>query len=196
MSLNYDALSSVTPFYYKFSFSEIKAYYERIINESYGDMIIYFIPSLTGTNISLDEFSYLFENPKVLGVKFTSPDFFTLERIKRRFKDKLLFSGFDEMTLGALAMGADGSIGSTFNLIGDKVVKLYNLFNEGKINKARHIQGEINDFIEEALKGDIYKVLKAILKLKGVNSYDMKFPFSPITKEIEDLGLEIYKKYF
>ncbi|MYL58897.1 N-acetylneuraminate lyase, partial [Virgibacillus halodenitrificans] len=52
--LKYDAISAVTPFYYKFDFEEIKDYYETIINEVNNDMIIYSIPALTGVNMSLD----------------------------------------------------------------------------------------------------------------------------------------------
>jgi len=46
--LGYDSLSAVTPFYYKFSFPEIKHYYDTIIAETGNNMIVYSIPFLTG----------------------------------------------------------------------------------------------------------------------------------------------------
>ena len=47
-NLGYDALSAVTPFYYPFSFEEIKQYYFDIIEATQNKMIIYAIPDLTG----------------------------------------------------------------------------------------------------------------------------------------------------
>ena len=41
--LGYDALSAVTPFYYPFSFEEIKQYYFDIIEATQNNMIIYAI---------------------------------------------------------------------------------------------------------------------------------------------------------
>src|SRR5699024_3555404 len=60
--LGYDSLSAVTPFYYKFSFEEIKIYYETIIAETNNHMIIYAIPALTGVTMDMTQFDDLFKN--------------------------------------------------------------------------------------------------------------------------------------
>ena len=62
--LGYDALS-VTPFYYPFSFEEIKQYYFDIIEATQNNMIIYAIPDLTGVNISIEQFGELFNHEKL-----------------------------------------------------------------------------------------------------------------------------------
>ena len=85
--LGYNAISAVTPFYYKFDFEEIKNYYETIVNSVDNKLIIYSIPFLTGVNMSLEQFAELFKNEKIIGVKFTAADFYLLERIRKRFKD-------------------------------------------------------------------------------------------------------------
>ena len=90
-NLGYKCLSAVTPFYYKFDFSEIKDYYETIVRETGNYMIIYSIPFLTGVNISLSQFAELFKNEKIIGVKFTAGDFYLLERVRKAFPDKLIF---------------------------------------------------------------------------------------------------------
>ena len=91
--LGYDSLSAVTPFYYPLSFNEIKHYYKTIIDATDNSMILYYIPFLTGVKISLDQFAELFEDEKVIGVKYTAADFYQLERFRRRFPDKLIWSG-------------------------------------------------------------------------------------------------------
>lgn len=64
--LGYDALSAVTPFYYPFTFEEIRDYYFDIIEATQNNMIIYAIPDLTGVNISIEQFSELFNHEKLL----------------------------------------------------------------------------------------------------------------------------------
>ena len=55
--------------------------------------------------------------PYVAGVKFTSSDFFQLERMKRAHPDLTIWNGYDEMLLSGLSAGADGGIGSTYNVL-------------------------------------------------------------------------------
>ena len=57
--LGYDAISAVTPFYYKFSFPEIKEYYNTIVNSCNNRMIIYSIPFLTNVNMDVSQFGEL-----------------------------------------------------------------------------------------------------------------------------------------
>ena len=102
--LGYDSLSAVTPFYYKFSFPEIKHYYDTIIAETGNNMIVYSIPFLTGVNMGIEQFGELYKNPKVLGVKFTAGDFYLLERLKKAYPNHLIWAGFDEMMLPAAAL--------------------------------------------------------------------------------------------
>lgn len=194
--LGYDALSAVTPFYYKFDFEEIKEYYNTIINSVDNKMIIYSIPFLTGVNLSVEQFEQLFENPKIIGIKFTAGDFYLLERVRSRFSDKLIFAGFDEMLLPATVLGVDGAIGSTFNINGLKAKKIFNLAKEGHIEEARRLQNETNDLITDLLKSGIYNTLKAVLTEMGVDAGYCRKPMKHQTEKQREIGKEIYDKYF
>ena len=61
---------------------------------------------------------------RFVGVKHTSNDYFALEQFKAAFPDKLVYNGYDEMLLAGLSMGADGAIGSTFNFMAEKFIKI------------------------------------------------------------------------
>lgn len=143
--LGYKCLSAVTPFYYKFDFSEIKDYYETIVRETGNYMVIYSIPFLTGVNMSLSQFGELFKNEKIIGVKFTAGDFYLLERVRKAFPDKLIFAGFDEMLLPATVLGVDGAIGSTYNVNGIRAKQIFELAKNSKIAEALEIQHTTND---------------------------------------------------
>lgn len=193
--LGYDALSAVTPFYYPFSFEEIKQYYFDIIEATQNKMIIYAIPDLTGVNISINQFEELFNNEKIVGVKYTAPNFFLLERIRKAFPDKLILSGFDEMLVQAVISGVDGAIGSTYNVNGRRARQIYDLAREGKVEEAYKIQHDTNNIIETVLSMGIYPTLKEILKTRGIDGGLPKRPFSPFNeanrKELNQL-IETY----
>ena len=181
--LGYDSLSAVTPFYYPLSFKEIKDYYETIINATDNSMILYYIPFLTGVKISLDQLAELLDNEKVIGVKYTAADFYQLERFRRRFPDKLIWSGFDEMLVQAAISGVDGAIGSTYNVNGKTSKKIFELAKEGKVEEAYELQHKANDVIEKVLELGLYQTLKEILKVKGIDAGYCKKPMKVFDPE-------------
>lgn len=189
--LGYDCLSAVTPFYYKFSFAEIKHYYDTIIAETGNNMIVYSIPFLTGVNIGVEQFGELYKNPKILGVKFTAGDFYLLERLKKAYPNHLIWAGFDEMMLSAAALGVDGAIGSTFNVNGIRARQIFELTQAGKLNEALAIQHVTNDLIEGILANGLYLTLKELLKLNGV---DAGYCREPMTAQATEKQLAVAKE--
>lgn len=194
--LGYDSLSAVTPFYYKFSFAEVKDYYNTIIENVDNQMIVYFIPFLTGVNISIEQFGELFANEKITGCKFTAGDFYLLERFRKAFPDKALFAGFDEMMLPATVLGVDGAIGSTFNVNGVRARQIFDFAREGKIKEALDVQHVTNDFITDVLKNGLYGTLKICLQEAGVDAGYCRKPMGDYTDEMIENAKKIYHKYF
>ncbi|MGX2947803.1 N-acetylneuraminate lyase [Frederiksenia canicola] len=189
--LGYDSLSAVTPFYYKFSFPEIKNFYETIIRETGSPMIVYSIPFLTGVNIGVAQFAELFENPKIIGVKFTAGDFYLLERLRKAFPNHLIYAGFDEMMLPATVLGVDGAIGSTFNVNGVRARQIFELAQQGKIKEAFEIQNVTNDLIEGILGNGLYQTIKGLLEEEGVQAGYCR---EPMTKSLTDAQKKVVKE--
>ena len=193
--LGYDAISAVTPFYYKFSFNEIKDYYNTIINSVDNRLIIYSIPFLTGVDMSVEQFGELFENEKIIGVKFTAADFYLLERLRKAYPNHLIYAGFDEMMLPATVLGVDGAIGSTFNVNGIRARQIFDLAKEGKIEEAREIQHVTNDLISAILSNGLYATLKELLKLSGVDAGYCRKPMALTTDAQVEEAKNIFDKY-
>ena len=193
--LGYDAISAVTPFYYKFSFEEIKDYYNTIINSVDNYLIIYSIPFLTGVNISVEQFGELFENERIIGVKFTAADFYLLERLRKSYPEHLIFAGFDEMMLPATVLNVDGAIGSTFNVNGIRARQIFELAKQGKIDEAFKIQNITNDLITDILGNGLYSTLKYLLQLQGMDAGYCKKPMSVITEGQKEKAKIMYEKY-
>ncbi|MEJ7220110.1 N-acetylneuraminate lyase [Staphylococcus gallinarum] len=193
--LGYDAISAVTPFYYPFSFEEIRDYYFDLIEATQNDLIIYAIPDLTGVNISIDQFESLFNHERIIGVKYTAPNFYLLERIRKAFPNKLILSGFDEMLVQAAISGVDGAIGSTYNINGKRARQIFEAVHQGNVAEAYQLQHESNDIIETVLELGIYPTLKEVLKTRGIDSGLPKKPFKPFDERHRNKLDQLIKAY-
>lgn len=195
--LGYDAISAVTPFYYKFSFEEVKQYYFDLLENIDNRLIVYSIPALTGVEIGVSQFQELFENEKIIGVKFTAADFFLLERLRKACPNHLIYSGFDEMLLPAVINNVDGAIGSTYNVNGIRSRKIMELAQAGKIQEALAVQNDTNDLIEAILDNGLYPTIKQLLQLQGCDSgsFLSRKPMASATQVQIERSKEIYDTY-
>lgn len=186
-ALGYDAISSVAPFYYKFSFEEIKNYYFRLAKATGMPMIVYHFPAFSGVSMGVKEISTFLEKDQFIGIKFTSNDFFTLEQVRAKFPDKLIYNGYDEMFLAGVSMGADGGIGSTYNFMADKFVKIHQLFENNQIAEAQALQKEANRIITLLCQIGVMQAEKEVLNQLGIPFGNCRRPFGEPTQEQKDL---------
>ncbi len=194
--LGYHAISAVTPFYYKYSFEEITHYYKTLTNAVALPFVIYVIPSLSGVSLSLEQIQNLHALPHVQAIKFTSSDMFQLEQIKRTMPQSIVFNGFDELYIAGLAMGADGAIGSTLNIQGERFIKLRECVNNGAIETARGIQNSINSLIEACTKHGFLQSLKAMLNLAGLNAGVCRTPTARLSSQALEEVEKVYTEHF
>ncbi len=194
--LGYKCLSSVTPFYYKFSFTDIKSYYKKIIEETNNNMLVYSIPMLSGVNMSEGQIGDLFNMEKVIGIKYTSSDFFLLERIRKSFPNKLIFNGFDELLIFGSVLGVDGAIGSTYNVTAPRAKAIYVNTLAGNIEEARKLQHLQNDIISKLLDIGLFQGLKELLKLEGVNAGYCREPMPKYSEDQLRKIKQLHSEYF
>ena len=183
----YDVISSVAPFYYKFSFEEIKNYYYRLADATALPMLVYHFPAFSGVNMGMNEMKQFLNDDRFIGIKYTSNDFFTMEQCKTNFPDKIVYNGFDEMFLAGLSMGANGGIGSTYNFMANKFVEIQKLFEAGDIKAAQTIQKEANHIITILCQIGVMQAEKEVLNQLGFNFGVCRHPFGEPTAEQKDL---------
>lgn len=186
-ALSYDLVSSVAPFYYKFSFAEIKEYYFRVQAAAELPMLVYHIPAFSGVNMGVAEMGQFLSDDRFAGIKYTSNDFFTMEQCKSAFPHKLVYNGYDEMFLCGLSMGADGGIGSTYNFMADKFVQIEQLFRENRIAEAQAVQQEANRIITVLCKVGVMAAEKEVLHQLGMDFGVCRHPFGQPTEEQKQL---------
>ena len=99
-----------------------------------------------------------------MGIKYTDTKLHEfqecLELDNRRFE---AVWGCDEMLLGALAVGADAAIGSTYNVMSSLYVQLIDAFQQGDVDQARCLQSRSIAAIRVMGKYQFQPALKAVL---------------------------------
>ncbi|EIY5078417.1 N-acetylneuraminate lyase [Klebsiella quasipneumoniae] len=181
----YDAVSAVTPFYYPFSFEEHCAHYQAIIESADGlPMVVYNIPALSGVKLTLDQINTLVTLPSVGALKQTSGDLFQMEQIRRAHPDLVLYNGYDEIFASGLLAGADGGIGSTYNIMGWRYQGMVAALKVGDVAKAQQLQCECNKVIDLLIKTGVFRGLKTVLHYMDVVSVPLcRKPFAPVDEK-------------
>lgn len=186
-SLGVDAIASIPPIYFKLPEHAIAAYWNDISAAApETDFIIYNIPQLAGVALTMPLFKKMLENKKVIGVKNSSMPVQDIQMFKDAGgEDFVVFNGPDEQFISGRMMGASGGIGGTYAVMPELFLKANALFEEGNFETAKAIQYDICRIIYAmcACHGNLYAVMKELLKRKGVNIGGVRAPLANIISE-------------
>jgi N-acetylneuraminate lyase len=157
------AISSLPP---QGDFSRLRDYYQRLAEHSPLPLILYYFPEgCPGTFQKVEELEEIAALPNVSGVKFTDFNLFLLQQLTRL--GRVVYNGRDEVLAAGLLMGAQGGIGSTYNLAPETYVALYQHSLRGEWEKARQLQQVLNQMIAVLVRYPFLPALKAALGSRG-----------------------------
>jgi len=179
-----DAISSIPPFYYKFSSEEYIQYYLDIASAIKLPLIPYNFPALSGVSLTGDMVKTLRKHENIIGVKFTSNDLYQLQSMRSYDPSLVIYNGFDEIYLAGLSMGANGAIGSTFNFMPEKYQEIREAYNQGDMALALKLQGIANEIIGTMhATGKMLNAHKYIIHKQGIDYGICRRPFLPLNSQ-------------
>ena len=188
-----DVVASVPPFYFGYGFEGIKSYYRDLSSSVKIPTLVYNIPVATGKGLSIKELEELMMIPGVDYLKFTDSDYFVMERVHTR-TGKFIYSGKDECFLSAISAGADGGIGTTYNFMVQKYLRIWDAHHQGKADEALKIQQSANAITEAVIGAGTIAATKYLLRLQGYDAGAARRPFMPLdAKKVENLE-KVYKE--
>lgn len=187
-----DAIASLPPSlcsYY--GHKETIEYYKILAKESKYPVYAYVTP-VTMQHSELYSFAKeLSQIENIAGLKITIPDYFKYALVNQIDGGRLNnLNGPDEMLICGLSIGADGAIGTTYNIVPKLPVKIYDSFKKGDMKTALEYQNKLNSFIQVMfgfVNGRGIGYWKACLTLLGYDMGYTAFPAVPVSKE--DLSL-------
>ena len=169
-SLGVDAIAAIPPIYFHLPEHAVARYWNDISAAAPNtDFVIYNIPQLAGTALTMPLFAEMRKNPRVAAVKNSSMPVQDIQQFKAAGgPDFVVFNGPDEQFVGGRAMGADGGIGGTYAVMPELFLKADALVRAGEVEKACRLQYDINEIIAAmcACRGNLYAVMKEILRLR------------------------------
>ncbi len=178
-----DAISSVRPYYGGFSGKQIKEYYEKLSKCVNIPMLVY---NNSNAQLSgLDEIVDICSIKNCCGVKYTLPNHYEMAIVKRKIGGKFVFSGVDELFASAMIAGADGAIGSTYNIAPELFFRIREAYETSNIKELT-----LYNEIEQNLINTMYKYtflgsLKFIIQMMGIGEKFMRAPNHTLAAEEE-----------
>jgi N-acetylneuraminate lyase len=185
------AISALAPSYYKpETLDDLIAWCAAIAAEA-PDLPFYYyeIPSMTGVAFPMERF--LAEAPgripTLAGVKFTNSDLVSYRRCLDVSDGRFdLPWGMDEALLGALATGARGGVGSTYNFAPRLYVQLQAAFERGDLATARRLQSCSIAIVETLAATGYMGTAKAVMARLGVPVGPARAPLAtPSAAEVD-----------
>lgn len=191
-----DAIMSSSPAYSKPSQEGIYQHYKMVEKVSPVPIIIYNVPSRTGSNVKPETVLRLaHESEKFVAVKEASGDLMqAMKIIKDRPKHLLVLSGDDVLALPMIASGGDGVISVIANAFPAQFGNMVKAALYDTLNMARRLNLELLDVHPWLYCDGNPSGIKAAMSILGLCNNELRIPLTPVTQAtFESLKREIEK---
>ena len=147
---HFSAILSVSPYYVKPTQKGIIKHYSMISKESPIPLILYNVPSRTGSIIEIDTYLEIIDqNDNILGIKEASGNLsFAQDLIKASPSNIQVICGDDQLTLPMILSGGSGSISVIANAFPSKISKMISFAMSQKVSMAYKIHFELLDLVK------------------------------------------------
>lgn len=187
MGANYALV--ITPSYFKGSMKPhiLSDHFIAVAESSQIGILLYNVPQFTGINMEPELVAKLSEHPNILGIKDSSGNIDQLSQIVNLCeKEFAVFVGSALVFFPALCVGAIGGILAVANVVPQECVQIQNLFNEGKLDKARTLQNRIVPLTKAVTTKYGIGGLKMAMDLAGYFGGNPRLPLKRPGKEVEE----------
>lgn len=185
-----DAISAVPPLYFSYNENDIYNYYKKIASFVHIPLMLYYTPA-AHTKLSVNLLKKLFEIDNITAIKWTSSNFFDLMLLKDVTHGECsIMNGLDEMLICGLAAGADGGIGTSYNILLPYFKKILHAFRCADIQEARRLQTDCSRIIHILIEYNVIAATKAVLTYMGFAVGHPAFPQEVFSPEKEKELLE------
>ena len=184
-----DALLVVSPYYNKGNPDGQFHHYAAIAPNVRIPIILYNVPGRTGVDMPAELYARLHHIPNIIGVKEASTDITKIPKIRNACGPNFhIWSGNDDLTVAAMALGAKGVISVLSNILPDITQMMADAALAGDFDTASDLQSKLFPVID-TLFSEVNPIpVKAAMKVCGFDCGGCRLPLGAASeKTIERL---------
>lgn len=152
-----------------------------------------------GIDLGIDVLSQLALHPNIVGTKLTCANAGKVTSLTARFKPDqfAVFSGQSDWLLPCLIGGGVGCVTGIGNVFPKSVAKLYSLWQEGKIEEAKELQGRValaESACKKGLSATKYGTAYFAGPVVGLSDETLFYPrkpYKPAGEELKKSTIEV-----
>lgn len=181
-----DGLLVVTPYYNKTSQAGLIAHFKMIAENTSLPIILYNVPSRTGTNIKPETYKELCKIENIVATKEASGDLSAVAEIAHLCGDDLaIYSGNDDQIVPVMSLGGLGVISVLSNVAPKETHNICQHALDGDFAASRKLQLEYLPLIN-ALFSDVNPIpVKEALNIMGMNVGECRLPLVKMSESAQ-----------
>ncbi|MCZ6624521.1 MAG: 4-hydroxy-tetrahydrodipicolinate synthase [Deltaproteobacteria bacterium] len=176
-----DGALLISPYYNRPTQEGIYQHYKKVASAVDIPLIIYNIPSRTGSKIEPETLARLSEIKNISGVKEATGSVDQAIDVLRLCGDRLaLYSGEDSLTFSLMALGGKGVISTVTNVAPKEMSELTQACLDGNWEKGRDLQMKLIPLIRSLFIETNPIPVKTALSLMGKCRGELRLPLTPM----------------
>ena len=185
---DFSAILSVSPYYVKPTQKGIIKHYSLISKESPVPVILYNVPSRTGSIIEIKTFLEIIDqNDNILGIKEASGNLSFAQDLIRSVPNNIqVICGDDECTLPLILSGGSGAISVIANAFPNKISKMISLAMSENVSRAYEIHFELLDLVKLLFLEGNPTGIKELMSQLSFCSNILRLPLLSASNELSD----------
>jgi 4-hydroxy-tetrahydrodipicolinate synthase len=184
-TMGIDGILVPAPSYIRPSQAGIIEWFTALADVSTVPVIVYDIPSRTGSRIELETMLALAAHPKICAIKDCSGD---TAKVRALIADGRLqmLAGDDANIFDTIARGGQGAIAAATHLHTQRFVEVMQLIGAGDLARARSLWEPLLPLIDAVFAEPNPGPVKALLAQQGLISNDLRSPMTRVSAALEE----------
>lgn len=193
-----DASLQITPYYNKPTQEGLYRHFKAIAEKCRLPIFLYNVPGRTAVNMLPETVARLAEIENIVGIKEASGNLKQITRVHELCgPDFIILSGEDGQNDEIMALGGQGVISVTANIVPDQMAKFCRLMNEGKSEEGSLVHKELTPLHKILFIETNPIPIKTAVAMMGRCREEFRLPLCPLSAEhreqlqnaLEEFGL-------
>jgi 4-hydroxy-tetrahydrodipicolinate synthase len=176
------ALLVVTPYYSRPPQSGLMKHFRIVADATELPLMLYDIPTRTGTPIATETLLELAEHDRIVAVKDAKGELTASAHVLAQ-TDLAFYSGDDSLTLPLLSLGGSGVVGTSTHFCGPQTKQLIEAYERGDVAEALRLHRSLLPIFTGIFRTAGTILVKAGLRLRDFDAGPVRPPLVDATEE-------------